>query len=211
MSVFFVDRDHGFVVGADETILRTANGGASWERVPLNWMDLLPDTLVERGVITINLYDIFFLNEASGWIVGDYGTILTTKDGGNSWHISNIGPYPSLFSIFFKDEREGWAVGQNGFSLRTRDGGRTWGKAPIGTEESLYCIRVHGDYGVVVGDHGVIFTSNNGGATWVKKTSNLKPPFPWLVDAWIFTSSTSARVLIVGKGIILEKQIHSRK
>ena len=31
------------------------------------------------------LSDVFFLNENIGWIVGDFGTILKTMDGGYTW------------------------------------------------------------------------------------------------------------------------------
>ena len=211
MSVLFLNRDKGFTVGADGTVLRTVNGGSSWEAVPLDWMGFLPDALIDRGVISINLYDVFFLNDVSGWVVGDCGTVLYTEDGGNGWGISNIGLHPPLFSISFKDGREGWAVGQNGFSIKTLDRGMTWEKASLGTEESLYRVRMYGDYGAIVGDHGVIFTSNNGVATWVKRSSNLKPPFPWLTDAWIFASATSAKVLSVGKGVTLTTMITRAK
>ena len=32
-ALYFVSKQIGFVVGADETILKTANGGISWQRV----------------------------------------------------------------------------------------------------------------------------------------------------------------------------------
>ena len=62
VSVFFIDTDKGFTVGADGTILKTGNGGSSWEIVSLDWMGFLPEALIENGVISVNLYAVFFIN-----------------------------------------------------------------------------------------------------------------------------------------------------
>ena len=68
MKVFFLDQNKGFTVGADGTILRTENGGSSWEHAVFDSMAILPEELIMNGIITLNLYDVFFLNENSGWI-----------------------------------------------------------------------------------------------------------------------------------------------
>jgi len=210
MRVFFIDEARGFAVGADGMILRTVNGGSSWDPVSVDWMGILPMELVERGVISINLYDIFFLNDASGWIVGDCGTILHTVDGGNGWSVLHIGSFPALFSVVFKDDMEGWAVGQNGFFLNTGDGGQSWRKVSVETEESFYKVRINGGYAAAVGDHGVIFASEDGGRTWFKVESGLRPPFPWLSDAWIFLSEATAKLFAVGKGVSLDIGISTK-
>ena len=210
MKVFFMDRDRGVTVGADGTILRTENGGSSWEPAAFDSMEILPEELIMNGIISLNLYDVFFLNEKSGWIVGDSGTILHSEDGGNEWIVKNIGLLPPLFSISFKNPDEGWAVGQNGFSLKTEDGGKTWDKVVFEEENSLYEIRICGNYGVMVGDQATIIVTNDGGKTWGKVKTALYPPYPWLAGAWVFPSN-SAKVLSVGKGVILETSIDSKK
>jgi photosystem II stability/assembly factor-like uncharacterized protein len=209
MKVCFMDKDRGVTVGADGTILRTENSGSSWERAAFDSMEILPEELIMNGIITLNLYDVFFLNENSGWIVGDSGTILHSEDGGKEWAVKNIGLLPPLFSISFKNDIEGWAVGQNGFSLKTEDGGKTWEKVVFEKENSLYEIRISGDYGAIVGDQATIIKTNDGGKTWGKVNTDLHPPYPWLADAWIFPSN-SAKVLSVGKGVILKTSIDSR-
>jgi len=210
MKVFFMDKDRGVTVGADGTILRTENGGSVWEPAAFDSMEILPEELIMNGIISLNFYDVFFLNEHSGWIVGDSGTILHSEDGGKEWIVKNIGLLPPLFSISFKNPDEGWAVGQNSFSLKTEDGGKTWEKVVFEEENSLYEIRICGNYGVMVGDQGTIIATNDGGKTWGKIKTALYPPYPWLADAWVFPSN-SAKVLSVGKGVILETSIGSRK
>ena len=82
-----------------------------------------------------NLYDVFFVNNQTGWSVGDRGTILKTVDGGTSWHLQTTPVTCRLESVFFLDEFNGWAVGGYsvpythraiGVVLRTTDGGATW-------------------------------------------------------------------------------------
>lgn len=211
MRVFFPNQYIGFAVGADGTILKTNNGGSSWKIITLDWMGFLPEDLTERGIMSINLYDAFFLNEDSGWIVGDFGTILHTSNGGKRWEVSHIGFFPSLFSICFKNNREGYAVGQNGFFLKTENSGKTWEKTSLDTDEGLYKIRISGHWGVIVGDHATILKSNDGGKIWVKVTPHLMPPFPWLSDTWILPSDKSAKVFSVGKGITLFTEIAPKR
>ena len=118
------------------------------------------------------LTDVFFADENLGWVVGESGTILRTRDGGNTWNTKTntnsfrkdtvqlqqkfhnlqrgqftdstgiTGQQPAtspitcrLNSVHFVDANQGWAVG--GFKLpyinrtqavivHTRDGGITW-------------------------------------------------------------------------------------
>jgi len=212
MSVFFVDADKGITVGADGTMLRTEDGGVSWEVIPFDWMSVLTEDLLARGYVSVNLYHTYFTDENCGWIVGDYGTILNTRDGGKEWTVSHIGYFPALFSVSFKNEMEGFVVGQNGFFLKTDNGGENWETSTIKTEHSLYRIKINNDLGVIVGDEGTMFQTDNGGKTWVQidTSHNFSPPYPWFNDTWILSDS-SKTILSVGKSVILKTAIFSRK
>jgi photosystem II stability/assembly factor-like uncharacterized protein len=209
MKTFFLDKKKGFAVGADATILRTEDGGSSWEDVSLDCMEILPEDLMMNGIVSVNLYDVFFMNENSGWVVGDSGAVFHSEDGGKEWSLVNIGLLPSLFSIAFKNENEGWAVGQNGFSIKTNDGGKSWEKIIIDKESSLYSIRIQGNYGVIVGDQATIIGTTDGGNTWARVKADLKQPYPWFIDTWLF-SSNSSKILSVGKGIIITTSMDAK-
>ena len=210
LSVFFIDENKGFTVGGDGTILRTEDAGMTWQSVNLDWSMLIPDELLELGVVSINLYDIFFLTDTLGWIVGDSGTVLRTTDGGKQWSVTNMGASPSLFSVCFVNEQEGVAVGSHGFCLKTHDGGQSWEKFNIGTENSLYSLAFYKDYGVAVGDLATVVKTLDGGKTWVNVPTHIPPPYPWFADVSIL-SNGPLKAISIGKSIIFNTEITSEK
>lgn len=72
-SVFFIDEQLGWAAGHDATILRTRDGGASWQVVHAD-----PDR-------DAPILDLWFRDADYGLAVGAYGLALVTSDGGDSW------------------------------------------------------------------------------------------------------------------------------
>lgn len=203
LSVFFVDENRGFSVGGDGLILKTEDAGSSWNTVDIDFSSLIPEELLAVGVVSINLYDVFFASETLGFIVGDSGTILRSTDGGKQWALVHMADVPPIFSVYFKNDMEGFCVGYNGYFLKTEDGGSSWKREKFDTTNSLYRIRMLGDYGVIVGDLATQFTTKDGGKTWVKSPNPLSAPYPWFADVCIVPSSNSPNIVSVGKSIIL--------
>jgi photosystem II stability/assembly factor-like uncharacterized protein len=75
---------------------------------------------------SVDYASIYFVNNTTGWAVGDLGRILHTTDGKN-WTIQTNPDTNSrtLYSVFFLNESVGWIVGQS-LILHTTDGGTTW-------------------------------------------------------------------------------------
>jgi uncharacterized protein (TIGR03437 family) len=99
----FLD-SRGWIVGDNGTILKTINGGDTW-------------TLQASGT-TVNLRDVYFLDEQRGWAVGDGGVILATTDGGSTWVQEASGVTTDLRSVHFVSASVGFVVGANGTILR---------------------------------------------------------------------------------------------
>lgn len=88
------------------------------------------------GPTSKTLTNCFFINSSTGWISGDSGTIIHTKNSGNNWIIQNSGTFNNIESIFFLNERLGWALTYNVFPdsaafqgteiLQTTNGGNNW-------------------------------------------------------------------------------------
>lgn len=70
--------------------------------------------------------DNFRFNDLEFILVGDYGTILYTSNGGLNWTIQNSGTDISLLATHFINNFTGWAVGWNGTILKTTDKGNHW-------------------------------------------------------------------------------------
>jgi len=92
------------------------SSGSQW-----HWQNPFPQGNTLRGAS--------FVDANTGTVVGDYGTIVRTTDGGNSWTVQASGTTQDLWAVSFTDANNGTAVGGTiGGStiLRTTDGGDTW-------------------------------------------------------------------------------------
>jgi photosystem II stability/assembly factor-like uncharacterized protein len=83
----------------------------------------------------LNLTDVFFANDQTGWVTGEHGTILHTTDGGETWTPQLGGDpqsaEPPIHDLRFVDATHGWAVQGSGHGnklLRTTDG-ENWEEA----------------------------------------------------------------------------------
>ena len=119
-DVYFIDRNLGWAVGKNGTILHTDVGG----RQDTSWVKQTDDSI---GT-TIDLHGVWFYNSQIGWIVGDNGSIFKTENGGNTWTPQNSGIESTLKKIAFSDEKNGIIVGTSGIILNTEDGGDHWEK-----------------------------------------------------------------------------------
>src|SRR6267378_6681144 len=109
--------------GATATISSKAQGGASSSQ--WHWQNPLPQGNNLRGAS--------FVDVNTGTVVGEYGTIVRTTDGGNSWTIQASGTTQTLWAVSFTDANNGTAVGEGGTIVRTTDSGNHWVTQPSGT------------------------------------------------------------------------------
>lgn len=93
--------------------------------------------LYQNPYPTYRLTGVKFVSPHKGWVVGDYGTILYTEDGGNTWELQESGITDGLNGIFFFDEKRGWIVGNGGTILSTANGGKRWERQEVGSGYNL--------------------------------------------------------------------------
>ena len=130
------------------------------------------------------------LTGQAGWIAGSpvdgYGTILHTKDGGNTWvrqGTQEMIPDVQFSDVTAVDNMNVWVVGSNssGYAtiLRTKDGGETWirqGSASTIPDMELSGVSaVDGEVAWVAGFNGVVLNTIDGGDTWVQQAQGLLP------------------------------------
>ncbi|MBN1957020.1 MAG: hypothetical protein JXQ81_08770 [Desulfuromonadales bacterium] len=154
-GVFFLDRLQGWIVGHDQVILKTVDGGKSWEKV-------YEDIDVESP-----LFDIYFLNAQHGYAIGAYGQFLESFDGGQSWegrwiseddfHLNQIAPLGDQLFI----------AAEAGLVYRSTDQGETWEALTPGYEGSFFgLLPLEGDSLLLFGLRGNLFRSDDSGESW---------------------------------------------
>lgn len=171
LSVGFADARRGVAVGDYGTILSTEDGGDTWSPVALPAEIPLPEDIVEIvDPGDVLLYDVEFATAERAWIVGEFGVIFASSDGGRSWTAQKSPVETTLFGVGFADAENGWAVGIEEVMLRTRDGGNTWERQAVperkGFVLALYDVAVHGRLGWAVGDNGMLLRTTDAGSSW---------------------------------------------
>ena len=197
-----VDVNTAWAVGDWGTMISTKDGGATWQDrslgvTPVKTEETAPGRSTTTLTDDIILYDLSFPDAQHGFIVGEFGTLLVSSDAGATWARRTTPTEKTLFGVHFTTPDRGWVVGIDGLVLRTEDGGHTWdvqhGKPDVaGVEEinfretlknpGMYAVRVEGDYGIVVGDVGMVLTSSDGGRTWTRRELPDEDRLVWLRD-----------------------------
>ncbi|MBP1688045.1 MAG: uncharacterized protein H6Q33_4188 [Deltaproteobacteria bacterium] len=210
-SIHFIDRQHGWAVGDKSILVETRNGGATWSLrkiIPASQKDLSPEeALVSQDPV---LYDVQFLDAVTGWVVGEFGKIYHTTDGGQSWteqeqsllgdQVIDILDIPTFFGIRMIDAHHGLVAGLDGKVARTDDGVRwTFDKMhleyPI-VDPLFNPVLFPDGTGWAIGAAGeVVRLDTAGGAwrraklgmeilTWLRGTSWLNPQDGWIVGGF---------------------------
>lgn len=119
------------------------------------------------SLIKDDLYGAALITPDEGWVVGTFGTVYYTADGGDVWVKQPTGTLAPLFSVSFADAKNGWAVGKGGTILHTTDGGGTWQPQSSPHNKHLFAVEaISPATAWIVGDWGMIATTTDGGATW---------------------------------------------
>ena len=105
-----------WVCGADELIAASVDGGKSWTA----------KHNVRNGAV---LLTVGFANERFGYAAGTGGSVLLTKDGGDTW-IAIQAPAQVVYEVSFSDEKHG-LIHTARTIYTTADGGDTWSPVKI--------------------------------------------------------------------------------
>jgi photosystem II stability/assembly factor-like uncharacterized protein len=175
VAVYFTSADRGWVAGDNGYLASTENGGATWNKYPL-------DT-------TEDINEIYFRNDSNGYLVAGKKMFLT-RDGGQTWvetRIFKTGDFknlvPEFLSIRFSDKKRGIIIGSllnkndevvDALVMRTDDGGDTWTRIVVPTRKELFHLDFNGSSrGWIVGDKGLIMATDDSGITWKVQNSGV--------------------------------------
>lgn len=105
--------------------------------------------------------------------VGEFGHVLISDNGGDSWtQAASVPTRNTLTSVFFIDNQTGFAVGHEATILKTVDGGNNWtqqynearGETPL-----MGIFFTDAQNGIAVGGFSYYFTTADGGETWAQR------------------------------------------
>ena len=156
-DICFINENIGWILGADPTILKTTDGGLTWDSIQVPVNTVLPDC-------EFFLSALQFVSSEVGWVVGAGRLILKTTDGGISWQeqMNSGNRDENLFSVYFISENIGWTIGSDGLILKTIDGGNSWSREQCYTSQDLFdIIALTENEAWIVGAGGVILSLSN--------------------------------------------------
>jgi len=190
-----IDDQHLWAVGDRSTVVTTADGGTTWtyQKVKIPSEGGVQEELAAADPV---FYDVRFTDASHGWVVGEFGKILYTADGGATWTEQNRSllqksgyfdplDLPSLFGMSVADPQHAAAAGIEGHIARTNDGGTTWAYDTLDVgefkmQDPLFDLEEFPDgSGWAVGAAGEIFRREPGASSW-KRASIGQDVLTWL-------------------------------
>ena len=199
-SLHFVDANQGWATGGYQlpyinrtqaVILRTRNGGITWEPSP--------------NLAIPRLRKINFSSSRNGIAYGDSGNVFTggifkTSDAGNSW--SAISRDLDAAWLDADQTNQHFVLINDHRKLGRYADGRYEPAVLLGDKaaktRNFRCVKMIDDnQGVAVGDQGSLFTTNNGGLSWLR--TPIETTHPQLANFdWETVAVVDQKVIIAG-------------
>ena len=155
-AVFLLDEKTAWAVGHQSTVLRSQDGGENWGK-----LQILHDP--ETAFL-----DVLFVDSRKGFIVGSYGKLFSTDDGGTKWVEAVQGDDPHFYHITQVPDGALWLIGEFGTVWRSADLGQAWEPLDALYEGTFFGALPLAKRGALVfGLRGNIFRSEDG-AAWEK-------------------------------------------
>ncbi|MBL0039664.1 MAG: hypothetical protein KA505_09685 [Xanthomonadales bacterium] len=189
LDVLFTDVDHGFAVGAYATLLRTDDGGESW-----NYVDIL-----NRGTAAAPTEEEL-AQDAVAPSLDDESWNFNAADLDLDEETD-----PHLNGIARTGNGNLFIVAERGAAFRSTDGGSSWQRIQLPYEGSMFgVIGGSGDHVLCFGLRGNVYESNDLGSTWTKRETGTE--LSLMGGAMGADGST---VLVGGNGIVLSRSSDS--
>lgn len=158
-GVYMHDERLAWAVGHDAVVLRTRDGGATWERVH-------DDPDAERPLL-----DVWFEDGERGLAASAYGELLATRDGGSTWERRAVHDGDDFHVNQLAEAPDGtlYAAGEAGHLYRSDDRGATWTALPSPYEGSFFGVLPLAEGPVLAfGLRGRLFSTRDRGRTWTR-------------------------------------------
>jgi photosystem II stability/assembly factor-like uncharacterized protein len=175
----------GYVVGANDRLLETTDGGITWHERALTGAIL---NVENYGAVT-------FFGPAHGWLVGDdlswTNSCFRTVDGGATWTPMSVVTGGQWSHLDFVSTTRGWA-GAWGALYVTNDGGGTWAPQDFGVSNRIDAMDFRDANVGILSSQGALRRTQNGGQTWSVVHGHEAFAIEWLDATTIIASTISS-------------------
>ena len=166
-SVKFFDSNTGIIAGAYGLIIKTTNGGNSFN--------------VYNSPLSYDIYKLSFINNMTGYGAcglrsnGNLASIIKTTNGGINWDVNFTANNSFIWyfnTIQFINENTGWAAGREGYMVKTTDAGDNWIiiSNSFGLQD-IICLRFKNqNEGWALTGENFGWRTTDGGDTWSQQT-----------------------------------------
>ncbi len=207
-SVAAVEGGKAWIVGQLGTILYTKDGGATWEqqKYEVTFSDQkgqaslsIAEEENEGSAEEARLNSVSFADEKNGWIVGEFGLVLHTADGGVTWKRQRTPVGKLLFKVHALDKKRALVAGSEGTFMETEDGGTSWKTVETGVPENLLGFFVQGSKTYVVGYDGLFMVRNSPVEKFTPLSLGI---FTWLNSVYFLDEKIG--FIVGGRGYLLK-------
>ncbi|MCS0631239.1 YCF48-related protein [Telluria mixta] len=189
------DAKHLVAVGNHGVVLITEDGGASWKNVDVPKSNIanklvrvkafsdgsawatgeagsvlhstdFGKTWVQTGPGGDAAWNDIHVASNLLCLVGEFGQIKISDDGGASWKDSASPVKTSLMSVAFSDDSKGVAVGLGGTVLVTQDAGRNWAQETAASSDDLFRVMWDARRWLAVGANGTVAIRSVESSNW---------------------------------------------
>ncbi|MDP4172851.1 MAG: YCF48-related protein [Bacteroidota bacterium] len=199
-DITFLSATDFWISGDNGTLLHSVNAGDSWTlEAPFTYASFYGLGQYQSGLMAVGEFGVIadkkiistwkylndgmnssinwltFSDKLNGFGVGEYGNIVKTTDGGNTWtKIVNGVTGDSFYGADQTDKDNLWCVGDGGVLLHTSDAGKSWIQQPTYVTTTLLSISfIDQQNGWACGDLGVVLHTTDAGKTWKQQTSGV--------------------------------------
>ena len=193
----FTSTSTGCVVGQNQIVLRSTDGGETWEEADIDWT---PSESEDFNAID------FSSSGQYGLAVGTSGLVARTTDYGATWDGTDYGSHNVQDVAFAPGTSTAYVVTAAGNVLRSTDNGQTWTAKTSPASVILKGIAVaetSADVLYVVGSGASAYISGDGGTTWsaVTVTGGSGETF---FDVATWDDGTEAILVAAGGGVYVK-------
>ncbi|HDZ57819.1 MAG TPA: glycosyl hydrolase [Pseudomonas xinjiangensis] len=226
LELHFVDDQHGWIVGHDGVVLHSEDGGYSWvkqldgrlaaellekhfEQQAANG-DEMAESYLE--VVRLNymdgpeqaLMDVWFANRNDGFVVGTFGTILATRDGGKTWQswmerVDN--PEVLHFMSISGSGNQVFIASERGIVFRLDAEQQLFVQAHTDYTGSFFTVLATGQHVLAGGLRGTLYVSDDQGRSWEKLASGIQAA---LTDATELPGERVVMASIDGRLVLID-------